>query len=152
MLSTLDTHSYIFGVIHRLQTAVTLLMAVAAAEVVKRGIVSHGGHHQATSYQNVHIESHGSVPYKAGGGGFEHLSGGHGYESVVSHAAAGGFEHLPSAGVELGADHGLSAGFEGVGHIGGGYEGAVGLEGGFGGHHELGGGFAGAEGFGDLHH
>ncbi|XP_047099381.1 uncharacterized protein LOC124716873 [Schistocerca piceifrons] len=110
--------------------ALTLVATLVAA--CSGGLLNHGGHYGgATSYQNVHIESHGSVPVPVASGHHGGFGGGHGI------ALADGGHH----GLELGAGLLQHDGGLGLAAIGGGHD--------FGGHLE--GGFDGGYG-GGLHH
>ncbi|XP_049841001.1 keratin, type II cytoskeletal 2 epidermal-like [Schistocerca gregaria] len=110
--------------------ALTLVSTLVAA--CSGGLLNHGGHYGgATSYQNVHIESHGSVPVPVASGHHGGFGGGHGI------ALADGGHH----GLELGAGLLQHDGGLGLAAIGGGHD--------FGGHLE--GGFDGGYG-GGLHH
>nr|CAD7452898.1 unnamed protein product [Timema tahoe] len=112
---------------HDWRIIVTLLTtAYAGVDREKRGhhgisgdLGSSGGHKTATSYQNVNLQSHGSVPvYKHGHGASGNSLGGHGL-SLGSHS--GGLE---GHGLSLG---GHSSGLEGHGLSLGGH--SSGLEG-----------------------
>ncbi|XP_049943397.1 probable peroxisomal membrane protein PEX13 [Schistocerca serialis cubense] len=110
--------------------ALTLVATLVAA--CSGGLLNHGGHYGgATSYQNVHIESHGSVPVPVASAHHGGFGGGHGI------ALADGGHH----GLELGAGLLQHDGGLGLAAIGGGHD--------FGGHLE--GGFDGGYG-GGLHH
>jgi hypothetical protein len=109
MLSGKLTHTVVM-----FQTGITLLAVIVSAQRVKRGeldielgdLGGHEVHGVATSYQNVHLESHNPVPviihkldHHSGlqghaGGTFESLQGhghfqGHGVESLQLHGFEG---------------------------------------------------------------